>query len=167
VGVPAINIIAVDRPPACPHRALWHGPWGVLLLTGNAQCLSAAAFHGPVPRSPGAVQPLPAPWGRRSRLVLALPGTPFQHQVWQALAELRDGERVSYSELAARIKRPAAVRAVAGAVAANPVPVLLPCHRVIRRDGRIGEYIGGSARKRCLLNYERIDRSPFHVRERP
>ncbi|AUB78284.1 hypothetical protein BBH56_03645 [Spiribacter roseus] len=167
MGLPAIEITAVDRRPASPQRALWHGPWGTLLLVGHARWLTAAVFQGPPPGRPGTAHPLPAPWGGRRRLRLALHGTAFQMQVWRALAELRAGEPVSYSELAARIGRPGAARAVASAVAANPVPVLLPCHRVIRRNGQIGQYIGGASRKRDLLAHERIDRSNPHVRERP
>ncbi|GEM_PF-1107208 len=167
MGLPAIEIIAVERRPASPHRALWHGPWGTLLLIGDAQYLSAAVFQGPAPSRPGLARPLPAPWGGRLRLRLALQGTAFQIQVWRALAELRAGEPVSYSELAARIDRPNAARAVASAVAANPVPVLLPCHRVIRRNGQIGQYIGGPARKQRLLIDERTHRRDPDVHERP
>src|SRR5438034_5138198 len=74
---------------------------------------------------------------RRFSLPLDLRGTPFQLQVWGALREIPYGEVRSYAELAAAIGRPAAVRAVGAANGANPVPVVVPCHRVIGADGRL------------------------------
>lgn len=151
---PAVEIVTVSQLPAAPHRGLWHGPWGALLLIGDAHRLQRALFQGPQPAVAPPATPLPPPWGTQDPLRLTLRGTDFQQSVWQALAELRPGERVHYGELAARVDRRTAVRAVASAVAANPVPVLLPCHRVIRRDGTAGQYIGGRARKHRLLAWE-------------
>ena len=91
----------------------------------------------------------------RERVELLLAGTPFQHKVWQALVALEPGETVSYAALAARIGRPGAARAVGGAVGANPVAVLIPCHRVLRADGALGGYRWGEDRKRALLAWER------------
>ena len=156
---PPVEIVAVSKRPAAPHRALWHGPWGCLLLIGDARGLQRTAFHGPLPQGERAIQPLPMPWGGQRPLRLLLRGTDLQLNVWRALAELPSGTSVSYTELAARVGRPRAIRAVASAVAINPVPVLLPCHRVIRRDGSIGHYIGGTARKRRLLDDENGHRS--------
>jgi methylated-DNA-[protein]-cysteine S-methyltransferase len=82
-------------------------------------------------------------------------GTPFQHQVWQALRAIPCGTTVSYGQLAARIGRPAAVRAVGLANGANPVAVVVPCHRVIGSNGSLTGYGGGIERKRWLLNHER------------
>ncbi|MEX0430619.1 methylated-DNA--[protein]-cysteine S-methyltransferase [Spiribacter insolitus] len=142
--------------PAAPHRALWQGPWGTLLLIGNARVLVAARFQGGCPAGDTASppDPLPAPWGLHPTLRLALTGTDFQLAVWRSLTRIASGECVSYSELAAAVDRPRAVRAVASAVAANPLPVVLPCHRVIRRDGGHGGYIGGASRKRRLIHWE-------------
>ena len=81
--------------------------------------------------------------------------TAFQRQVWDALRKLPAGTTISYSGLARRIGRPSAVRAVASAVAANPVAVLVPCHRVVREDGKVGEYRWGADRKVRLLNAEK------------
>jgi O-6-methylguanine DNA methyltransferase len=161
------EIVAPNDHRDAPHRALWHGPWGTLLLFGDPWTIARAVFQGPLPEIPMSPMPLPPPWGNRARVRLALRGTAFQLAVWRALGELRCDERVTYGRLAARIGRPAAVRAVANAVAANPVPVVLPCHRVIRRDGRIGRYSGGTERKIRLLQTERIHRSdPHHVQDR-
>ncbi len=85
---------------------------------------------------------------------LHLRGTNFQLQVWRALLALAPGETVSYGELAQRLGRPTAARAVAGAVAANPVAWLIPCHRVLRASGALGGYRWGTARKRALLAWE-------------
>ncbi len=89
---------------------------------------------------------------------LALPldvrGTAFQQRVWQALREVPCGSTVSYAELAARLGMPTAARAIAGACAANPVAVAIPCHRVVRTDGALSGYLWGVERKRALLARE-------------
>ncbi len=82
-------------------------------------------------------------------------GTPFQRAVWDALRRIPAGETASYGEIAAAIGNPRAVRAVGSANAANPVALVVPCHRVIRSDGTIGGYGGGLDRKRWLLAHER------------
>jgi O-6-methylguanine DNA methyltransferase len=81
-------------------------------------------------------------------------GTPFQVAVWSALAEIPGGETVTYSDIAARIGNPRAVRAVGSAVSINPYPVLIPCHRVVPKGGGIGNYLYGAERKRELLELE-------------
>jgi AraC family transcriptional regulator of adaptative response/methylated-DNA-[protein]-cysteine methyltransferase len=81
-------------------------------------------------------------------------GTPFQVGVWQALYDLPWGKTTSYSSLAASAGKPLAVRAVASAVAANPLSWLIPCHRVLPKSGGIGNYRWGSPLKEALLTYE-------------
>ena len=88
-------------------------------------------------------------------LPLDVRGTVFQQRVWQALREIPAGQTVSYAELAARIGLPSGARAIAGACAANPVAVAIPCHRVVRNDGAISGYRWGVERKRALLDRER------------
>lgn len=85
---------------------------------------------------------------------LAVRGTNLQVQVWKALLRIPPGAVVSYGGLAHAIGRPRAARAVAGAVAANPVGYLIPCHRVLRASGEIGGYRWGEARKRAMLAWE-------------
>lgn len=85
---------------------------------------------------------------------LAPKGTPFQQAVWHALLDIPYGDTVSYGELAARIGRPGAVRAVGAANGANPIPVIIPCHRVIGSDGKLTGYGGGIERKQWLLAHE-------------
>ena len=86
-----------------------------------------------------------------------LGGTPFQRRVWRALRAIPPGTTVSYGTLARRIRSPKAVRAVGAANGANPVPIVLPCHRVVGADGSLTGYGGGLARKRWLLRHEGVD----------
>jgi AraC family transcriptional regulator of adaptative response/methylated-DNA-[protein]-cysteine methyltransferase len=95
------------------------------------------------------------PRAPRPALPLDIRATAFQRLVWDALRHVPPGGTVSYAELARRIGRPRAVRAVARAVACNPVALVIPCHRVIRSDGAIGGYRWGVERKRRLLAMER------------
>lgn len=88
-------------------------------------------------------------------LPVATGGTAFQNAVWRALREIPCGETVSYGELARRIGRPAAVRAVGLANGANPIAIVVPCHRVIGSDGSLTGYGGGIEKKRWLLAHER------------
>lgn len=88
------------------------------------------------------------------KLPIDVRGTAFQCRVWQALQEIPVGRIATYTEIARRIGRPAAVRAVAGACAANALAVAIPCHRVVRTDGSLSGYRWGIARKRTLLERE-------------
>ena len=88
-------------------------------------------------------------------LPVATAGTPFQREVWSALREIPCGTTISYGHLAARLGRPAAVRAVGLANGANPIGVVVPCHRVIGANGSLTGYGGGIERKRWLLDHER------------
>ncbi len=125
----------------------------------------ARNFPGHALRHDDAAQP----WGHAVRAVLNgqvgdpaqvrdLPldvsGTAFQQSVWAALRDIPPGQTVSYSELAHRVGRPQAVRAVASACAANVLAVLIPCHRVVRRDGSPSGYRWGLAHKQALLARE-------------
>lgn len=87
-------------------------------------------------------------------LVLDLRGTAFQRKVWAMLLTIPAGTTVSYGELAGRLGEPGAVRAVAGACAANRLALAVPCHRVVRRDGDLAGYRWGVDRKRSLLERE-------------
>ena len=91
---------------------------------------------------------------REFDLTLAPPGTPFQRRVWEELSRIPYGATISYRELARRVGNPAATRAVARANATNPIPIVVPCHRVIGSDGTLTGYGGGLHRKRWLLALE-------------
>ena len=92
------------------------------------------------------------PPGTPLRLLLC--GTRFQLQVWRALLELPPGAHASYGDLATRIGSPRASRAVGGAVGANPISYVIPCHRVIRKTGVLGDYHWGTGRKLAMLGME-------------
>jgi methylated-DNA-[protein]-cysteine S-methyltransferase len=95
---------------------------------------------------------------RRFELSLAPAGTPFQQRVWHGLMEIPYGETISYAELALRIGLPRATRAVGAANGSNPLPIVIPCHRVIGADGRLTGYGGGVAIKARLLALESGER---------
>ena len=145
-------------------------PVGPLLLNGDENGLRGISFQGGL--HPAAI---PAGWQstevpfretiaqldayfagrlRRFDLPLTPEGTPFQLEVWSALADIPHGETVSYSELARRIGRPAASRAVGAANGRNPLPIVVPCHRVIGANGSLTGFGGGLAIKRRLLELE-------------
>ena len=95
--------------------------------------------------------------GRRTRFELPLDlqgGTAFQQSVWQALLAIPAGGTTSYGDISQRVGRPRAVRAVGAAVGRNPVSIVVPCHRVLGRDGSLTGYAGGLERKSALLELE-------------
>jgi methylated-DNA-[protein]-cysteine S-methyltransferase len=89
------------------------------------------------------------------RISVATAGTPFQRRVWSELRRIPTGTAMSYGELAAQIHRPSAARAVGMANGANPISIVVPCHRVVGSDGSLTGYGGGLERKRWLLEHER------------
>jgi AraC family transcriptional regulator of adaptative response/methylated-DNA-[protein]-cysteine methyltransferase len=95
--------------------------------------------------------------GRRRDFALPLvfPGTPFQVKVWRALRAIPFGETISYEELARRVDAPSGQRAVGHANGQNPIAIVIPCHRVVNKSGKLGGYGGGLWRKRLLLDLER------------
>ena len=145
-------------------------PVGRLLLAGDAAALRQVHFQsGPHPlRPPPEWQHDPVPLARALaqlqeyfsgsrrtfQLSLAPRGTPFQVSVWQLLQAIPYGQTTSYAELARRLGRPGAARAVGLANGANPLPVIVPCHRVIGADGSLTGFGGGLDIKRALLSLE-------------
>ena len=145
-------------------------PIGRLRLVADAQGLREVWFES------GRHQKMPAPHWKHdagklafarvqleeyfagTRQTFALPlhplGTPFQLAVWQELARIPYGVTISYGELARRIDQPQAVRAVGAANGRNPLPIVLPCHRVIGADGSLTGFGGGLPVKRFLLSFE-------------
>jgi methylated-DNA-[protein]-cysteine S-methyltransferase len=92
--------------------------------------------------------------GAIADLATATNGTDFQRAVWAALRSIPAGQAISYAALASRIGRPTAIRAVGRANGANPIPVVIPCHRVIGMNGSLTGFGGGLDRKRWLLDHE-------------
>jgi methylated-DNA-[protein]-cysteine S-methyltransferase len=146
-------------------------PLGKILIAGDATGLKLINFQ----RHPGARQPAPE-WQagseplqdtieqleayfagelHRFTLRLAPEGTPFQQTVWQALQEIPYGETISYGTLACRLGKPTAARAVGAANGKNPLPIVIPCHRVVGSTGKLTGYAGGVALKQALLTLER------------
>lgn len=151
----------------------WHeidSPVGRLLLAGSAAALQRVHFQaGPEPlRPPRAWRHAAAPFARvlaelgeyfagtrrQFDLPLAPRGTAFQLAVWSALRTIPYGETVSYGELARRLGRAGLARAVGLANGANPLPIIVPCHRVIGADGALTGFGGGLGIKRALLSLE-------------
>lgn len=90
----------------------------------------------------------------RFSIPLDVRGTPFQRAVWEALCQIPFGQTRTYSDIAAQIQKPAAVRAVGAAIGANPVLICVPCHRVIGKNGTLTGYRGGMEMKEVLLSHE-------------
>ncbi len=147
-------------------------PIGELLLLGDGAVLTG--LHMQAGRKPVPIQPgwrrCDAPFddvraqleqyfsGRRTAfdLPLALGGTLFQRSVWRAVQEVPYGKTITYGELARRLDRPSAARAVGRANGQNPIAVVVPCHRVVGTDGTLTGYGGGLERKQLLLDLEGI-----------
>ncbi|MEJ2673035.1 MAG: methylated-DNA--[protein]-cysteine S-methyltransferase [Deltaproteobacteria bacterium] len=148
-------------------------PLGPLRLYFSDQGLSALEFAGEESPSapeqdtyPAHLQPLIDAAKREltayfagvdtdfASLTLDPQGTPFQRRVWQELRRIPRGQAISYMELAQRVGNPRASRAVGQANGRNPIPLIIPCHRVINANGGLGGYNSGLERKRWLLRHE-------------
>jgi methylated-DNA-[protein]-cysteine S-methyltransferase len=152
------------------YRTTMKSPIGTLLLEATDKALTHIELPGShVPGEPAADAAVPdgvlsstvsqleeyfAGDRKEFDIPLGVDGTPFQHEVWMALAEIPYGQTVSYAELAEMVGRPKAFRAVGQANGSNPIPIVLPCHRVLASGGHIGGYGGGIATKRTLLTIE-------------
>ena len=155
--------------PVCTH---YESPLGTMLLAATDRGLAGVWFvgqrHGPdsagwlqEPQHPVLREAMAqlAAWfaGERTRFELPLDlqaGTPFQQDVWTALLAIPRGGTTSYAELARRLGRPRAARAVGAAVGRNPVSIVVPCHRVLGTGGSLTGYAGGLERKTALLRLE-------------
>lgn len=155
--------------PIGPMWVAWNG-LGVSLISGVADATAfeaefADAFHRPIRRSGELPDRLARvierrlAGERRARVPVDLRGrTPFERAVLDKTVEIPRGEVRPYGWIAAEIGHPAAVRAVGTALAKNPIPLVIPCHRVVRTDGHIGRYsLGGPDNKRALLTWEGAD----------
>lgn len=88
------------------------------------------------------------------KIQVLVQGTPFQIKVWEALLQIPEGNLTTYQHIAQRINKPKAVRAVGTAIGKNPIGYLIPCHRVIRKEGKLGHYRWGSGRKKAIIGWE-------------
>lgn len=144
-------------------------PVGELVLTGDGRNLTRIGFAGRTPVDPGWRED-PAPFAAAVRqlteyfagerrtfdLPLAPDGTAFQRQVWAALAAIPYGGTTSYAAVAEAIGHRGSARAVGAANGANPIAIVVPCHRVVGSDGSLTGYAGGMERKEFLLHLEGV-----------
>ena len=152
------------------YYTTFDSPVGPLLLAGDSNALQRVSFesskHSAVPQTgwkqnPAAfvevIRQLQAYFRGELRVFdvpLAMEGTDFQLRVWNALRDIPYGQTISYLQLAERIGNPKAVRAVGLANGSNPIPIIVPCHRVIGSDGSLTGFGGGLATKKILLELE-------------
>jgi methylated-DNA-[protein]-cysteine S-methyltransferase len=168
----ATDIATIDSPIGKLTIAA-RGPRLCLLHFGPASSRLKASLKGWYPDDPlesvsdpaGAVRVLrryfDGDLDSLDEIEVELNGTSFQRGVWMALRSVKAGTTLSYAQLADRIGTPAAVRAVGAANGANPVAVVLPCHRIIGSNGSLTGYGGGLDRKRWLLDHEGVKRTLF------
>ena len=158
--------------PSSTVQARFDSPLGPMIVAATGRGLAGLWFEGQrhLPDSSGwphapehpvlreaAAQLRDYFAGRRTQFDLPLDlqsGTAFQQSVWQALLAIPSGRTTSYGDLSQRVGRPSAVRAVGAAVGRNPVSIVVPCHRVLGRDGSLTGYAGGLERKSALLGLE-------------
>ncbi len=183
-GIPAKVVLASPAPGEGVPRAIRIGehttPLGVcrIALAGDRVCYLGFVEEGgasslesevggvwpgtPLERDPeGTAAMMEAVFcGRSGAITVLLRGTDFQMRVWPALLEIPPGSLVTYGKLAGRVGCPGGARAAGQAVGANPVAVLIPCHRVVGSDGRLGGYRWGAEIKRALLLRERAGSLP-------
>ncbi len=136
-GIRSLALAATNKRTSLNELATAYPAARLISSQSQAAALLGAAFEGHCP------------------MPLSLEGTAFQCAVWRALIRLPFGERVTYAELAQRLGRPTAARAVGNALAANRIGFLVPCHRVVQATGAIGQFRWGSQTKAALLAWER------------
>ena len=168
-----MHTITAHTPDTPAHLRRLDSPIGRIEVVGNGEAIVSLAIErdGSLPwdgvpeqgdpvldRAVAQLQEYFAGHRRDFDLPLSLAGTAFQLAVWEQIAELDFGEVVSYGELGLGTGRATAGRAVGGAVGANPIPIIVPCHRVLGSDGRITGYSGGEGipTKSWLLQHEGI-----------
>jgi methylated-DNA-[protein]-cysteine S-methyltransferase len=148
----------VDSPVGPLTLVAHDGALSGLYMAGQRYRPADATFGPEDPSLFGAAATQLAEYFAGTRTTFDLPldliGTPFQRTVWHALREIPYGETVSYGELAQRLGRPSAARAVGLANGRNPIGIIVPCHRVVGSSGDLTGYGGGLARKRHLLDFE-------------
>jgi len=154
----------------------WESPIGRLAVAAHSRAVVAVRFHASGGEAAGAgvaaralcrearreITAYLAGDLRRFTVPVDARGSEFQRAVWVAIAEIPYGQTLTYGELAARLGKPRTSRGVGGACGANPIPLIIPCHRVLAANGRLGGFGGGPELKRWLLELEAGCRSlPF------
>jgi methylated-DNA-[protein]-cysteine S-methyltransferase len=157
---------------ATPSVEVWESPIGSICIIATDRGIRRIEFLDALPERPAhgecsdatgqrhvarAKEQLAEYFASERRifdLPLDLPGTPFQRSVWDCVRRVPYGQTISYRALAAAAARPAAIRAAGAANGANPIAIVIPCHRIIGSNGSLTGYAGGLARKRYLLDLE-------------
>ena len=139
-------------------------PTGPLTITASEEAITGIRFGADSDSNPNEITQMAAvqlsEYFQGNRVTFELPlevsGTEFQESVWGELLKIPSGETVSYAYVAQKIGKPKAARAVGGAVGANPIPIIIPCHRVMASNGAITGYSGGNGikTKQKLLDHE-------------
>lgn len=183
-----MNVIWLNYPldPEPLEYRAFPGPWGEMLAVWHGEALCRLAFVDSDDDRQVILRSCERYWGtdvsgmapgdeRYQRLdeaircwpekpsvalVVEALGTPFQHRVWRLLLQSRPGQTVSYASLAERLGKRGGARAVGQAVAANPLALLVPCHRVVPSSGGVGGYQWGKSRKQDLLSDEAVVNAP-------
>jgi len=147
-------LIALTQRGVCGLSFVEPGGQDSALSQMHSRWRNAAFIHDQVGTQPVVAQIFHPAGQPAGPMALYLNGTNFQIKVWEALLRIPSGSVVTYADIALAIGMPDAARAVGTAVGSNPIAVIIPCHRVIRKDGSYGEYHYGSARKKAILGWE-------------
>jgi AraC family transcriptional regulator of adaptative response/methylated-DNA-[protein]-cysteine methyltransferase len=147
-------MIAATERGMCGLRFLQAGDEKAPLERLRSAWPNAAVVQNPRRTAPLAARAFSFPRPLRKPLHLFVQGTNFQIKVWEALLQIPSGSAVSYEQVARFIGHPKGTRAVGTAIGANPIPFLIPCHRVIRKTGDFGNYSEGAERKKAILGWE-------------
>lgn len=168
--------VAIKKPPRKPspiYLSQYASPLGELLIRHNSKSIQQLQYTSQDTLISTPLTQLPVAWTLKlnhyfsgdysalDQLPIQLDtGTIFQQQVWLAIRKIKTGETISYLQLAQRIERPRAIRAIGQALKRNPIPLILPCHRVIQQSGKLGGYEGDAdsshGRKQFLLWHEGV-----------
>jgi methylated-DNA-[protein]-cysteine S-methyltransferase len=144
-------------------KTYYYSPIGTICIEGDERGMSKLIFAENIEDEVDEKNEITSPWIRqldeyfKHELELNLKGTAFQLRVWEELLKIPFGKTITYKELSLRLGDLKAIRAVAAANGANPVSIIVPCHRVIGSDGSLTGYAGGLWRKRWLLDFESKD----------
>jgi methylated-DNA-[protein]-cysteine S-methyltransferase len=160
----------IDKMVSMKYHTIVSSPLGGILLVGDERGLTAINFQNGKGAKPPPPDSMESPaffkeaarqigayfQGKRKEFTLSISpqGTAFQLRVWKELCRIPYGQTISYRELARRVGRPTAWRAVGAANRHNPLPIVIPCHRVIGSNGRLAGYYGGTHLKEYLLKLE-------------
>jgi O-6-methylguanine DNA methyltransferase len=131
-----------------PHQAIEmaHNEWGLVPQGKSDPATASQIFNAILSDS------------AHEAITLRMKGTPFQISVWKALMDVPFADTWTYQQLARHVGNEKAARAVGTAVGKNPLPIVIPCHRIVRGDGSIGNYNGGIERKQKILDWEKVNK---------